>query len=745
MKYNKRIFKALGATLLTMGALTLGERASAQLTVMDNQTAQDLVNTVVGPGVTTMNATLNCSGSASGIFWGTSNLGIDTGIVLGTGYANTSGGAVGLNGPASMSVGLGGGAGTDPDLVSMANFYNPSNSGIYNACILEFDFVPKGDTVKFDYVFASEEYNTYACTQFTDFFALLISGPGITPNGPFTNKRNVALVPGTASTPVMINTVNAGNSVNTYCTSIDPAAPYTAYYVNNVNLGGTTVTYNGFTTVFTAEAAVIPCETYHLKFAISNVSDQGFQSAVMIKAGSLVSTNVQSAQVSGEGGNSDKVHTVRGCKPAQLLYQRADCDTMFPFTFHLEIGGDAVNGVDYEFIADTLLVPAGTSMGVVNIKALHAPPTGPRYVTIGIKHPDSVLVGAPIVPIIQRDTVYIYDSLYLDILTPPTTVCPNTPITIEAVAGDGLQHSWNPVNYTGLTITPNMITSRPFTITVSQPDAPPTCMPVSRTYWATVEQYPDISVPKDTVICVADTVAIPVSVFPDSVDYVYQWTPATYMRAGNIGTNFFKAPPGDYYYSLKVSTPVANCSRSENVHIQAVLPERFQTVLPASGTAFNYNEEVNLMAQGNFVFYTWFPTELFVDPYLNVNKIRAREQRDFFVVGIDKYGCRDTAYVNIDIVYPPNPIIPNAFTPNNDGRNDVFRIPGNEFNKVLRFEVYDRWGRRVFHSFDRNAGWDGTDEKTGKACEQGVYQYIFTAEMPNKEVKTYKGDVSLIR
>ncbi len=739
--------KFISKTLIAGTCLLLAsQQVEAQITVNNNQSAQALVDMLVGPGVATSNAVLNCSGNASGKFSGPSNLGIDSGIVLGTGAATTAGGVIGLSGAASQSVSLGGVAGIDADLVAMANFYlGVSNTSAQSPCVLEFDFIPKGDTVKFDYVFASEEYNTYACGSVNDGFALLISGPSIVPNGPFTTKRNVALVPGT-STPVMINTINLGNQVSSNCTNIDPNGPYTQYFVNNVGLGGTTVAYNGFTTVLTAEAVVIPCETYRLKFAISNVGDNAFQSAVMIKAGSLTSTNIQTVHTSGDGANSDLLHVVRGCKPAELQYQRTDCDTMLPFTFHLEIGGTAVPGADYVTIPNTLPVPGGTSIGSILVKGLLAPPTGPKYVTIGVKHPDSVLVNASIIPIIQTDTVWIYDSLYVDIISPPTTVCPNTEITIEAKAPPSLNYTWNPVNYNGsLIIHPNMITTRAFTIEVTQPGAPNTCPPNSRTYVAVVEQYPNIFMSSDTTICVQDSVAIPILVGPDSVNYLYKWTPATWLRADNIGTNYFAGPQGIYNYNIRVTTPMAGCYREHTLKIMAVLPEKFADVQPASGSTIDYNKMIHFSATGNFKFYTWHPSELFVDPFHNINQSRAIDTTNYYVVGIDKYGCKDTANVLINVKYPHEPILPNAFSPNGDGRNDEFSIPGNEFNKVIKFEVYNRWGKRVFHTFDKQKGWNGIDENNNKPCEQGVYMYIFTAELPNKEIKTYKGDVTLIR
>lgn len=735
-------FKQLLTFLLLIG---LSKQAGAQLTVTDNQSAQQLVDMLVGPGITTSNAVLNCAGNSSGKFSGPSNLGIDSGIILGTGFANTSGGNIGLNGTAAQSVSLGGNGYTtsDPDLAIMAGHYTPYNI-IRNACVLEFDFVPKGDTVRFDYVFASEEYNTYACSQFTDMFALLVSGPGVTANGPVAGKRNVALVPGT-NTPVMINTINLGNQTNSACTDIDPNGPYTQYFVNNVGIGGTTVAYNGLTTVLTAEAIVVPCETYRLKFAIGNFYDDGFQSAVMLKAGSLTSTAVATLPTSGLGSNTNKLHTVRGCTPAEIRYKRTDCDTMFPFTFHLEIGGTAVPGVHYEAIPNTLPVPAGQSTATLQVKGLLGPYSGEKYVVIGIKHPDSVLVGAPVVPIIQRDTVYIYDSLYVNIPTPPVTVCPNTTITIQGETAPGNNFSWDPVVYNNgsLTITPNMLTTRQFTLKVTQPNAPATCPPAYRRYLATVEQIPIISMPTDSVVCLADSVPIPVMVSPDSLIYNYKWTPATGLRADNIGTNFFYGPPGVYDYTLRVTTPVAGCYSEKNLKLTAVLPEKFTTVLPQSGSTYNYDETIDFRVAGNFILYNWEPSHLFVDPFIQNNSIKAHENTTYKVIGTDKYGCKDTASIAINVIFPEKPIMPNAFTPNGDGRNDVFKIPGNEFIKLTKFQVFNRWGQEMFNTIEPQRGWDGTFK--GQPAPQGVYMYIIVAELPNKEIVTYKGDVTLIR
>ena len=724
--------------------LLLGStQVDAQLVGTPNLAAQQLVDILVGPGVSTSNATLICNDNGSGKFSGPSNLGIDSGIVLCTGRIDNASGVYGIGSPANLQMTTITNTPGDADLNAISANYGMAST--YDACVLEFDFIPKGDTVKFNYVFGSEEYPEYACATVNDVFALLISGPGIVSNTPMPTKRNVALVPGT-NTPIMINTIANGPGIYgtlSNCTSIDANAPFAQYYVDNVT--GQTVVFDGFTTVLTAEAKVIPCETYRLKLAIANVSDGIYDSGIFFKAGSLTSTAVATQPTSGLGANTSKLHTVRGCTPAEIKYKRTDCDTMLPFSFHLEIGGTAIPGVHYETIPNTLPIPPGQSTGTIQVKGLLGPYSGEKYVVIGVKHPDSVLVNAAIIPIIQRDTVYIYDSLYANIATPETTVCPNTTITIQGEVAPGNDFSWDPVVYnTGnLTITPNMLTSGIFTLKVTQPNAPATCPPAYRRYLATVEQIPIIHMSTDTTICLSDSVPLPVSISPDSLNYLYSWTPATGLRAGNIGTNFFYAPPGVYNYTLKVTTPVAGCSSEKNLTLTAVLPEKFTTVLPPSGSTYKYDETIYFKVAGNFQFYTWEPSHLFVDPFIQDNTIKAHENTTYKVVGTDRFGCKDTASIAINVIFPEKPIMPNAFTPNGDGKNDEFKIPGNKFIKLTKFQIFNRWGQEMFNTIDPQKGWDGTLK--GQPVEQGVYMYIVVAELPNKEVVTYKGDVTLIR
>ena len=178
----------------------------SQLQIVPETKAQSLAQKLVGAGVIISNVHLTGSKLSTAFFYnqGNTQLGIDSGIVLTTGRALSGNGYIGLNGPqsalASNQIGTEGDDQLD-DLVS------PSETA--DAVILEFDFTPVGDSVKFKYVFSSEEYPTFTCSNFNDVFAFFISGPGI------SGTKNIALVPGT-NIPVAINSINSGSPGNSY-------------------------------------------------------------------------------------------------------------------------------------------------------------------------------------------------------------------------------------------------------------------------------------------------------------------------------------------------------------------------------------------------------------------------------------------------------------------------------------------------------------------------------------------------
>ena len=85
--------------------------------------------------------------------------------------------------------------------------------------------------------------------------------------------------------------------------------------------------------------------------------------------------------------------------------------------------------------------------------------------------------------------------------------------------------------------------------------------------------------------------------------------------------------------------------------------------------------------------------------------------------------------------------VPTLFSPNGDGVNDVLYVRG-QLNS-LRFEIYDRWGNKLFETTDQTMGWDGT--VNGKPVNNGIYAYYLEAELSNGELVKQQGYVVLAR
>jgi len=149
---------------------------------------------------------------------------------------------------------------------------------------------------------------------------------------------------------------------------------------------------------------------------------------------------------------------------------------------------------------------------------------------------------------------------------------------------------------------------------------------------------------------------------------------------------------------------------------------------------------------GNEFEYTWSPPD-----YLNTTKGTKATATPLNTIiytykTTDTNGCEgiDTLLIIVKDVICEDPyvFVPNAFTPNGDGKNDILYVRGNVLEKI-DFAIYDRWGEKLFETKDKNIGWDGTFR--GKPCNPGVYVYYLNATCIGGEKYHHKGNVTLIR
>ncbi|MFN3754367.1 choice-of-anchor L domain-containing protein [Flavobacterium sp.] len=248
--------------------------ASAQyITTDESRTPIQLIeNVLINSGCASVsNVSVSGGNFASGEkSWGYFNANgssfpFSEGVVLSTGKI------INTQGPNTFISDDGGGMGWtgDNDLNQALGLNNT-----FNATVLEFDFIPLGNQISFDYIFSSEQYltnpNPNQCS-FTDGFVFLLKEVGS------ANYENLAVIPNT-NIPVRVNTVRGSGTI---C----PAE--NEQYFGGFNGIEHPTNFNGQTTILTARATVIPGNQYHIKLVIADEGNYRYDSAIFLKGSSF--------------------------------------------------------------------------------------------------------------------------------------------------------------------------------------------------------------------------------------------------------------------------------------------------------------------------------------------------------------------------------------------------------------------------------------------------------------------------
>lgn len=144
--------------------------------------------------------------------------------------------------------------------------------------------------------------------------------------------------------------------------------------------------------------------------------------------------------------------------------------------------------------------------------------------------------------------------------------------------------------------------------------------------------------------------------------------------------------------------------------------------------------------------YQWSPNDHLQNGTSAIAIVAPRENMSYIVQVTDSFGCSKTDTVTIHVVVlscdNPYVYVPNAFSPNGDGLNDVLYVRS-RIIKECTFVVYSRWGQKLFETMDMEVGWDGTFN--GKPCQNGVYDYYLKVTCINDQENEIKGNVMLVR
>ncbi len=539
--------------------------AKAQLTTSTSLTPQQLVqNVLLGPGITATNITYTGYANAIGKFVSVNTgLGIDSGIVMTSGSVIANDplgfGNFGPMGPnTSGSDGVANNGGGDPDLTAI------SGSQTFDAAILEFDFVSQSDSVKFRYVFGSEEYSDFVNTSFNDAFAFLLSGITVT-----LPSTNIALIPNT-TTAVTINNVNNGN---TFAGPAPGPCMNCTYYVDNPSFDAFNnpvvspydqLQYDGFTTVLTAAYPVVCGETYHIKLVIADCLDQSFDSGVFLEAGSFRAGEINVSTNISYGSNNDST-LYEGCGQACIILSRntnfAGTDTAF-----ITLGGTAINGIDFiPQLPNQLLFLPGQDSIVICLQAVQdGNPEGLETLVFTASTQGICIQN------IDSMKIYLSDFLPIDVdAGPDTSLCNATPITINTIVTGGVEpysYIWSTGAQTpSITVSPTTTTS--YIVAVTDPCGSPTGFDTVTIYLPSglplsTSRTPDLN------LCSGDPAMIGVTANDGSLPYSYVWTTltgTTILPSPSSNVNAFT--PSEDGTFLVVTTDGCNNFRLDTIRI----------------------------------------------------------------------------------------------------------------------------------------------------------------------------------
>lgn len=357
-------------------ALAFATAAAGQMTIEDASFApfdpESLIRDVfLGDGVEVISVDYAGEPVSLGYFeGGNAAIGLDRGVVLTTGRSASRPGAGNAGAEADNTASAqfdNGSTVRDPNLEQIAPYLNPTgNVNIHNVSRYRVTFRPKGDRVSFRYVFASEEYPDFVCSEFNDVFGFFISGPGFA--GPYAGgAENIALIPGT-TLPVTINSVNGGvvgnSGVATNCAPPQGSLANAAYYRDNTGSPAQAPVYDGLTTVLTAAATVIPCEVYTIEITIGDIRDVSYDSGVFLEAESFETPTLDVEIATSGLGNE----LAEGCDQGSVTFVFNEVDPN-PRTVTFTTSGTAVSGDDYEPIPSSVTVPPFQRSVTVPIRA----------------------------------------------------------------------------------------------------------------------------------------------------------------------------------------------------------------------------------------------------------------------------------------------------------------------------------------------------------------------------------------
>ncbi len=242
--------------------------------------------------------------------------------------------------------------------------------------------------------------------------------------------------------------------------------------------------------------------------------------------------------------------------------------------------------------------------------------------------------------------------------------------------------------------------------------------------------------PVDTSFCVPG----PIQLKATGGD-IYTWSPPDYLNDPNISSPVSTTPFSNNY-QVQITDTVCMITNNKTVRI-------FIDPVPVFAVAKSNDVDctigtAQLVASGSYSFQ-WSPSSSLNNPSISNPIAIPTQTTTYKVIAANSLGCKSEDSVTVIFTKAGNSSVfmPNAFTPNDNGKNDVFRVRSYSNIRLEYFSVYNRWGERIFTTSDVSKGWDG--KVKGVLQTTGVYVWMVKGSSLCSGDIFMKGTVVLIR
>jgi gliding motility-associated-like protein len=245
-------------------------------------------------------------------------------------------------------------------------------------------------------------------------------------------------------------------------------------------------------------------------------------------------------------------------------------------------------------------------------------------------------------------------------------------------------------------------------------------------------------------ICEGDTVTFTASPVNGGIDPSYQWQ-KNGINVGETGDVFISNSLVDSdMISCIMKSDLACTFPASSLNTIRIAVNTKPVVIAGDDTTIAPGKSVILhpSTTGNIISYSWMPAIGLSDPSIPDPAATPVNTTTYQLSVSDSKGCTASGRITIQVYYPLQ--MPNAFTPNGDGKNDVFRVPVTSINKIISFRIFNRWGNQIFITNNQSEGWNGNWNNQPQPAGTYVWEIRYENTLTGK-IERSTGTVTLIR